>query len=68
MTLYINNHAPEGATHYGHYATGKLFYALEFYNQSKTSVDYLIWFPVQHRFYSVNNFKDKLTPLKRNKK
>lgn len=63
-TDYIVSNAPSGATHWGKYKTGKIFYALEFYNQSKSKLDYLEWFPVQNKFYSVADNDDKLTPLK----
>jgi len=62
-TDYIRAHAPDGATHYGRYKTGKLFYALEFYNQSKSALDYLEWFDVQQRFYSVTEHTDTLKEL-----
>lgn len=63
LNRYITDNAPGGATHYGWYLTGKLFYALEFYDQSKSKVDYLVWFSVQNKFYSVSAIKEELLPL-----
>ena len=59
----VKERAPAGATHYGRYPTGKLFYALEFYNHTKSKLDYLVWFSVQQKYYSVPNLTDKLTEL-----
>ena len=59
----VKERAPAGATHYGRYPTGKLFYALEFYNHTKSKIDYLVWFDVQHKFYSVTRVVTELIPL-----
>ncbi len=57
---YIVDNAPNGATHYGRYSTGKLFYALEYRVQGKSN--YLTWFDFQCAWHLVEN-TNEIKPL-----